>query len=349
MKILVIGLSGIGDLIMGTPMILALKKEYPGADISLLVFPGGHKEVLSKSEYIKEIYEYIDRKHAPTKKLPNILKSAINQILLILKLRKQRFDLSLSLINATSIKQAALARIIGAKRRIGFEQNLFTDPVKIDRSGIHDVEQNLRLLKPLGIKVKIRKPYFHLLDANRKNAKRFLNENKIKNEILIAIHPGGYWRCATRRWPLKNFAELGDKLIEKYKSKILVICGPGEEKGAEQMKEIMKNKEDLVIVKDKNLKDIAALIERCKIFVGNDSGVMHIASCFVPTIGIFGYTDYIAHAPYRNLVIRKDLECFKECPVNKGDFAYGEKCGLKCFSSIEVGEVIKGVDKLLKK
>ena len=130
MKILVIALAGIGDLIMATPTIKTIRNEYPEAEINLLTFPYGNKEVLEGSKYINKTHIFIDRTHTLTKEKPSVF-NFLKTIFLLFKLRIKKFDLSISVHPSSSKKLSFIAKIINAKRRIGFDSKAFGINLKI--------------------------------------------------------------------------------------------------------------------------------------------------------------------------------------------------------------------------
>lgn len=357
-KILIIALAGIGDLIMATPTIKAIKENYPKARIDLLTFPKGTKDVLEGSKYVDDIYLYYDRKNTLTREKPSIIKTIQNSLFLVLKLRAKRYDLSISVFPSASNNLGLLTKLIGAKKRIGFGSKYYTNPIEWDYKQ-HKVEQNLKLLEPLGIKVKNKEQFFYISRENKEFANKFLKEKIKFKGPLIGMHPGAWWKATLKNWPLENYIELAKKLIEKYDANILVVCGPSEEHIGEKIKNNIKEKNKIIILEKQNLKNTAAVIEKCNLFVSSDSGVMHIAEVMnVPVILIPGYTLFKFSGVYKTDNVKNILwekrKCYEKCPIMwefAEEFEGREDkipCNVECYRDITPQKVLKVVDKIIK-
>jgi len=333
-KIYIFGTSGIGNLIMLTPMIKSLRYGIPDAKIKVIVLPNGAKYVLEGSPLVDEVIVF-DGKG---------------------KLREIRHDWPDLTIAAThrGFMRAKEAFRTGAFWRLGFRYNhegkqnssfLYTHAVNYDEDK-HEVEQGLDLICPLGLP-EIRELYMHVEEDDRSFARKLLHENGIKDDILFGFytgldqdHPKG--RC----WPLDRFAELGDMLAADYGAKIVIVGGSTETIAANAIADIMKNK-PIVLTGKTTLRQAAAVIEKCQLFVSSDGGPMHIAAAMrTPVIGIFGPTDWVSHAPYgsRCLVVRSELEC-APCHKPHGE---GVKCqSLDCLKSISVDMLARAVSQIL--
>ena len=344
---------------MATPVVRALRENYPNAQIDLLTFPKGAKDVIEGGNEINNVYLYSNRNNTLTREKPSIIETIRNSFLLLLKLRFKRYNLSVSVFPSASNSLGFLAKLIGAKRRIGFNSKYYTDIIEGNFKD-HKVEQNLRLLKPLGIKVKNKKQYFNTTRDNEMFAEEFLKKNKAGKKLLVGMHPGSWWKASLKKWPLENYIKLSDKIIEKYNSKILVICGPSEEQIGKELKEKVKKSENVIISEKQNLKDAAAIIGKCSLFISSDSGMMHVAEAMkVPLIVIPGYTRFKFSGPYEkknieNLVWKK-TKCYEKCPVLYDfdeEFEGREDqipCNVACYNNIKPSEVFSVVEKILKK
>jgi len=346
MKILIIALAGIGDLVMATPAIKAIKDAHLKAKIDLLTLPYGNEEVLKGSKYVDNIHIFIDRTHTLTPKKPSVFKT-IQTPFLLTKLRFKRYDLSVSVHPSSSFKLAFIAKFINAKRRIGFDSKNYTDPVQLNKK-LHKVERSFKLLGPLGIKIKDKKQHFYIDRENKEFAENFLKD---KGSLFIGMHPGGYWKRQTKKWPLDRFAKLADRLNKDFGAKILVFEGPSDIGDWEQGDfEYMKTKP--IIVKA-NLKNVAAIIKKCSLFISNDTGVMHIAEAMdVPVIDILGWADFLSGPHYeenKKLIAYKDLLCHNDdCQMLKTGGKTKPTCNLECYKGISVEDVYNLAKGVLK-
>jgi len=314
MKILIIALSGIGNLIMAFPMIQMLKKNYPNAKIDFLVAPRGTKEILENQPFVNKIF---------------VLKShSIKDIFLndetknlITQLKLNNYDIAITIYPSQGIFSALLMKLINAKERIQHKYNFkvfkninwfLTYSPKIENK--HSVFINLDLIKNLNIKYNnndIQYSY-HLTEKEIEFANKFLKENDLIDKFIIGIHPGGKNDMTWKRWDIKNWQKLISLFKNNYKNKIkfLVFLGPDEI----EYEKYFKNFENVVVVKNIPLKNTISLISKCDYFISNDSGLSHCASLFnIPQSVIFGGTSYIHTAPFSsnvNIITPPNYEVF---------------------------------------
>jgi ADP-heptose:LPS heptosyltransferase len=285
MKILILLASGIGNSIMFSPTLSELKKNYPDSQIDIFAYKKAFAEPFSGSKIINKIYNY-------------------NGIKTILKLRKNNYDVSLTAFPSNRWQFNLFAFLVGAKKRlthsyhIGKIQTLsFLQNYKIlADEKILDVDQNLNLLKLLNLKLPSKKEVSFFIDKkNKEFAEKFIEKNKLKNKKLIGVHPGS-GPLEYKRVPTSKFAELIKKNSNKD-SVVLIFGSPDESKIKKDLQKKIKNKNYII---ETNLKDTAALIKQCNLFITNDTGLMHIASTSKKTkiIALFNGTSYSRTSPY---------------------------------------------------
>jgi heptosyltransferase-2 len=333
-RIYIFGTSGIGNLIMLTPMIRTLRAGIPDAKITVIVLPNGAKNVLEGSPLVDNVI-VMDNKQ-------------------IFKEMRQDFpDLTIAATHKGFMRAKEAFRT-GAFFRLGFRYDhkekkdtsfLFTQAVTHDETK-HEVEQGLELIRPLGFH-EIRELYMHVEDSDREFADKLLSESGIREgELLFGFYTGldpsnPKGRC----WNLDRFAELGDRIVAKYGCKIAVVGGTGETPTAEKLAELMKNK-PVILTGKTTLRQVAAIAEKCRMFISSDGGPMHIAAAMgAPVVGIFGPTDWVSHAPYgkKCLVVKSDYPC-SPCHKPHGE---GVKCDhLSCLDAISVDIVMETVERL---
>lgn len=306
-KILVISLQGVGDLVLLTPALSLLRKTFPNAYISMMILK--HlKDVIDGNPDVDEIITYDTKKD----------RSFARLVALVFRLRQARFDISICAY-PTGLRSALLGYVSGANTRVGQKLHalrrfpcLFNKQVNVNAVK-HAVEMNLDLVKAIGglPDALIPKLVFPLTSAHRESIREFEKKMGIADEdTVICIHPGASKWGKSRLWSPEKFAEVANKLSEEFRAKV-VILGTGTEKDAvEKINAAMTIKPVLFL--DMPLKIMAALVEKSDLFIGINSGPMHIAAAVgAPTIGLFGDTDPRIHRPYgeRCVVIRKGLEC----------------------------------------
>lgn len=287
MKILVIKLRYIGDTVLLTPAFRAIKAKHPDSFVSALV-NDWTAPLLRNNPYIDEVIPF----HRREAKGGGALSRVYFQLSFLLGLRKKRFDLVIDLTDSDRSAIAAFAT--GAPRRIGFNDegrwrgHLLTDIVRPD-GGLHIVDYHFGALRAAGIPPAGRELFLDIDPADLKAVDRFLAENGIgAGDFRLLIHPGARWKG--KCWPPARFAELAERLSAARKAQVILATGPDAEERAilDAMRKVM-TVPYVVFPPDEGLLRFAALCARCSLFVGNDSGPMHIAAAAgIPVVGLFG-------------------------------------------------------------
>jgi ADP-heptose:LPS heptosyltransferase len=157
----------------------------------------------------------------------------------------------------------------------------------------------------------------------------------------ILLHPGS--GSKKKVWPLERFLNLAKILQDRFDSKILIILGPAEGSEVEKVFEGL-DPHTFIQAKRLSLIQLASVMEGCKLFIGNDSGISHLASALgIPTIAIFGPTDPRVWSPRgeKVCVVRKEIPC---SPCTREKFS---RCtDVECLRGIETGDVIEGLERL---
>ncbi|MDP2940847.1 MAG: lipopolysaccharide heptosyltransferase II [Candidatus Omnitrophota bacterium] len=338
-RILIVRTDRIGDVLLSTPVIKALREAYPFAYIAMMVSPYA-KDIVEGNPYLDEVIIYDkDGKH---RSLRRSWKFACN-------LKKKKFDLALVLHPTNRVHLmvflAAIPRRIGYGRKLGF---LLTERLehKKQRGEKHELEYNLDLARHLGIQPQDKNLFMPLKEDAEKWAEEFLREQGIKaGDKLLAIHPGA--SCPSKIWLPERFAEAADKLSRKFGFKVFIIAGPKDIEKAKAVAEKMLTPA-VNLAGRTSVAQLASLLKRCRLFISNDSGPVHIASAVgVPVISIFG----------RN---QKGLSPLRWGPVGEKDKALHQEVGcieclahnclkeFACLKAITVDDVLKAADEMLK-
>jgi heptosyltransferase-2 len=312
MKILVLALSGIGDALMFTPALSLIRKELPGARIDALVMFKGEKEMYDRNPDLNDVFHFDFLKEGPFRSLRYILSL------------RHKYDTTINVYPSNRKEYNIISYLIGAEQRAAVKylrkdlQNLGDlNNIRITENDFtHNVQENIRLAgKLLDKDFKEESPLiFPLKTEDESFAVNFLSENNINDsDILIGFHPGSATlkNQEKRRWEPWKFAELGKRLIEKDHSKILIFGGSEET----NLKKEIKNKissENSFVIETSNLGESASLMSRCRVFVSNDSSLMHIASALkLKVVAILGPTNphYIHPWKTENNIVRLSLDC----------------------------------------
>ncbi len=303
-RVLLLALSGIGNLVMQLPTIEALKKAQPNWHITVWVAPRGTKAIAESQSFIDHVIEMPISVSPPARGGVRGGGSAVVQhIQNILALRKQKFDIGIVLSPGQLVKGAAYLKLAGIPIRVGNTYPYKNEPTSskflthgVDElSAMHDIEQNLRLLEPLGIHPEPVTYYsLQIPEENIQEAKSYKLSALPAGQAgisYVGIHAGCAKGFEFKRWPLERFAEVAKQILKKNPScTILLFGGPAETEQIKQLSEMIQSSQVQIV--SEQLLTTAALIQQCSLFISNDSGLMHIAAAVgVPTIGLFGPTD----------------------------------------------------------
>lgn len=298
-NILAIKLRYLGDVLLATPTLHTLKAAYPAARLTVLV-NRGTEDILRGNPHVDEIVP-LDRG------------SILQQIRFASEIRRRRFDTVVDLTDGD--RAAFLTWISGASVRIGFnaEQrwtgHCYTTVVRgEDRA--HRIERDLAALSPLGLEARDRIPRIWLTPEDDAGVETLVRELGIpRDRAWVVIQPAArYWFKA---WPPERFAELADRLSDRFGCQILV-GGSLQEATLTQAVVNHAKHQLLNIAGRSDVRTLAALLKRSALFVGNDTGVMHIASAVgTPVVGLFGPSNPVEWGPRggSSEVIYKGLDC----------------------------------------
>lgn len=279
-RILVVELWNIGDVVLLLPFLAQLRSVFPSASISLLARPHA-REILDGTGLVDE---YLDEA-APS---DNWL--SLNPLLggwkdlwkLRADLRSREFDVAFQC--RLHVREHVILAMSGAGRRVGYAfgegDTMLTDAIAVDDLHRHKVEDWMGLLAPFGGPVAVGNPGLHVPATEATSAREFLEANSIAaDSTVVGLHPGA--SVAEKRWPIERFAEIARKMTSRAGTRVMVFVDPagyGEALG----------KIPGVVVARPSLKGLVALIDKCDLFVCNDSGPMHIAGGLgVPVVAVF--------------------------------------------------------------
>jgi len=341
-KILIVQTGFIGDVVLSTPLVEALIKIYPGAELSILTTPAS-SEIFKEDLRIKEVIKF-DKRAAH---------SGIGGFYKILKeIKKRQFDIVFSLHKSS--RTSLLLAFSGIPLTYGFSQAslsfLYTKVAKRNKTE-HDVYRNLSILSVLDLD-------YHDFSFPLSISLSELTINKVKNKLkifeekkIVAIAPGSVW--LTKTWTKEGFSELCEKLIlSDYR--IVLIGGPSD---LDLSKEIVKTFDSENKYEDKYLNlvgrlsilESVALIKNSYVVVANDSAPLHFASSmqtpvvaiFCATIPEFGFGPWMT--PNKILEV-KNLSC-RPCGRHGGN-----SCPTgthACRLGISATQVLKAVSELV--
>lgn len=336
-NILVIKFSSLGDVILSTAAIKAIREKFARPNYKLTFLVGeSSKEVLLRCPYIDELL-VCDFK--------NKNKGFFAFFGLARTLRKQNFDMVIDLQN--NRRSHILSSLSFSLNRYGYDNGklgfLLNHRIKDDLPAMNPLTHQFRILKMLGIELK--EPLLSLwpTEEDEKYIRELLSDQWLSAaQAIVGINISASPRWLTKNWPLAHIARLCEELSSKQMR--IVLTGTHRDLAlAERLSGMLKNIKPINACGKTTVNQLASLIKRCSVYISPDSASLHIASSMqVPFIALFGPTDYRRHLfPNKKyLVLNKDLDC-SPC--------YKSKCkSARCMELIKPQEVLEAIDKLLK-
>ena len=342
-EILVVRLTSLGDVMMSLPAVKALKEGSPGTKVSWLV-EGSVAELLSRQNFVDHVIRFPRDLIVGSLKGGSGLKAFSHLGAFLKKLRARRYD---AIVDFHGIlKSALLDYAARAEKRIGFGRTFakegswlaYDERVDGADTHLHKVERNMLLARHLGVNGAIPQVELVAPPAAEAYVNDLLTEHNIRPPI-IALFPFCSKGSAFKRWDLANYAELLKRMKESIPATTLILWGPGEEEEARQLCDMAGA--GVVLPANLGVAQLCALLKRADMYVGGDTGVMHLAAFSgVPVVAIFGPTDPKVNAPFGPMhkIVRRDLPCSpcrdKNCK---------ERTCLSSITPEEVFEEVKGM------
>ncbi len=309
-RILVITLSNIGDIILTTPVIATLKREFPGARLDVVVGPQG-KEIFETDPNVFKLMLY--DKHS----------SLVQKRRLQLRLKKLRYDL------VVDLKNTVLPLLIGPKYRTATAQH-------IPQSVIHSMDKHLYRLTSLGIEAPERRSYVYIPADDEARVAKLLATSGAADPIVV-VNPGA--KSHLKRWTPEGFAAVCDRLAGECKASVVIVGRAEDEETVAAVIGRMKTK-PYNFVNKTNIRQLAALLKRARLLITNDSAPLHLA-CAVgaKVLALFGPTDPRKYGPTGEFdaVVNRKLFC---SPCEVASCKHNYEC-MKLISADEVFDTAK--------
>ncbi len=323
-KLLMVRLDRIGDVILSTPAIRAVRGTFPRAEIHMLV-----------SEYTRDLV--IEN--------PNIDRVVIYKKD---KLDKE-YDLAIAL--HPGFRQNHLTFMSRAKFRVGYTGwgggFFLTHALEDDRATRmrHEVESALEVVGAVGCVTNDKRLEVSVTEEGERCAEDFFNENNLtSDDLIVAIHPGA--RQKYIRWRKEGFAEVSNRLIKEENARVILIGDKEEEELVGEILSLIAGRPLFAV--GLKLTRLVSLIKRCSLFIGNSTGPMHIAAALgVPVVAIFGpihpLDSHKEWGPWGegHIVVSRDLNCHGCHPTDCKTF--------DCMRLITANQVFEAAKKLVGK
>ncbi len=327
-KVLVVRLRSIGDTVLSTPSLIALRRFLPDAQIDILL-----------EDWVAPVLENFDA----VDNVLSVSKDLQKRFQLARKIRKTKYDVAFNLHGGTTA--GFFVRASGAKYRVGYAdyQYNFLYNRKLSsasdfwqREFTHSAEQQLALLGFVGVPVED-KPKTRLNVSEKALSSIESKIPHLKSQIAL-FHPSAAFN--TKQWATENFTRVAEFLSKKG-FQIVAVAAKKESEVLENLKKL--SKVPILTFDDLTLPEITALASIAKIFVGNDSGIAHIASAVkTPSVVIFGSSNRNHWRPWTDAPHEIVYEEFA-CQPCAGRFCK-EFDEPKCILSVKVGSVLKAIE-----
>ncbi len=330
-RILVFTTNWLGDALFVSPLISALKYNFPQSRLSVLLLERV-KAIFHNHPQIDNILIYNNRINL------------ISLLTTIIRLQRERFDAAF--IIKPSLTRTLILRLAGIKEIIGFDNRksgwLLTVRIAPPHKDLHRIDYFLTILENMHLKIEKRKYEFFPSSEDKAYIDRLFLQRNINRDLpLLIINPGANW--IPKRWPVDSFAEL----IKNIKMRLalnIIITGSEKDRGLSE--QIIRKSGECVFnfAGQTSLGQLGALMREADVVLSADSGPMHIAAAVgTKVVALFGPTSASITGPYplsNHIVIQKDVGCRLPC--------YESSCqDYRCMKAISVEEVADRLATLL--
>ena len=355
---LVINTFGIGDVLFSTPLLRNLHNNFPEAKIYYLCNKKA-APLLRAHPLIEKVFVY-ERDDFVMEQKKSFVSGLKKYWQFISQIRKEPIACAIAL--SLNPPCGFFALLAGIKKRYGLDfknrSRFLNRKVKIDGFvDKHVVDYYLDTLNLMGILPQRCNLEVYTDPASRLWAKVIFKKDHILDEdLIIGIAPCGGAAFGKdnylRRWPPERFAQLIDRMVDGFKAKVFIFAGPDEKKDVAGIISLLRNKTDVFEFCDSSLEQTVALVERCQLFISNDTGILRFADALNKKIvALYGPINEKVYGPYflndnRVVVLKKDLAC-RPC-YNKFRIAPCRH-DRKCLTGITVNDVLAAAGELIFK
>jgi len=329
-SILVIHQGALGDFILALPALETIRKAFPHARSVIMGYPR-ILELARERFYAEDIFSVDQRGMASFFIRGGTLDLPLSQFF-------ETFDL------IVVFGKDGEGTFIGNLRRVCQGRILHIHSFPSWDEKVHLTDHLLRQCDQYGLPASESTPKLHLKNSDREWARDFWKSKGVPAEErskVIILHPGS--GSKKKAWPLERFLDLARSLRDPIGSKMLIVLGPAE--GPDVRKAFEGVGPDApVLAKGLTLLQLASVMEGCRCFIGNDSGISHMAAALgLPTVAIFGPTDQRVWSPRgeKTVAVCRGIHC-SPCPQER----FFQCKDSKCLRAVEVDEVLKGLEKI---
>ena len=313
--------DGLGDLLLALPALRHFKESFGACRITLLT----RREWVGIAQlcpYVDEVIGWDKEKYA---------KSISYRLSFLGELRNRVYAVAIHSTYSREPLTDELVCCCMAAQKIGFDGNLnnisakqkarndpyYTRLIKSLASGSLEIDRNRDFAEQITnkqIAPEDFQPQVWLAEPDRTAAGKFLIDAGLKpgSDLIVALFPGASW--AGRLWPMESYAQLADRILQKYEAKI-IVCGAATDLQEIGEARFHTSRRIVNLVGMTTLRNLAAIFETCDLFIGNETGPLHLAvSTGIPTLGIIGGGHFGRFYPYGDLskhrMVHKQMDCY---------------------------------------
>jgi heptosyltransferase II len=335
-RILVLQLQQVGDSVIFTPALGAIHRRFPDAILDVLANPVSC-QLYEKFPYVRKVWVDPGAVSGSGRVLPPVA--------LLRRLRAERYDLTIACVAQHSLKYGLVSWLTGAPARFGFDvegRGVFYTHALECPADLSYLLCNLQLARALGADVDDAREELHFDAADASHADRLLKEAGVNpSHPLVIVHPASNWQSKT--WFEDRWAALADALASEGAQ--IVFVGTAKESAYVESVRAVMRAPSASLAGRTSLTQLTALLDRCHLFVGTDSGPRHLAGALGrPQVTVMSSQDY-AHrwtlARPNEVVLRTDPEC-SPCLQSQ--------CGhRRCMQLIETFQAVEASRELLRR
>lgn len=333
-RVLVVKLRSIGDTVLSTPSLIALRRSAPNAEIDILL-----------EEWVAPVLEGFDA----VDHIITVGKNTVDRLKTAIDLRRRKYDVAINLHGGTTATMLVWAS--GARHRVGYsyyQYSFLYDHLLTSASDFwhqdktHSAEQQLALVGFLGVPVDDRpKTRLAVTDAAAEKVRAVCSADWFDEGSFALLHPASLF--FTKQWPTENFARTAEFLAAKGMHTVAV----GSKNESRVLEDLKKQSNVPITTFDGfSLPEITALASKARVFIGNDSGIAHIAAAVkTPSVVVFGSSNRDHWRPWTdapNEIVFEELPC-QPCPGYECK-EFGEP---KCILSVPSEAVFAAIENVL--
>ena len=330
----------LGDMLTAVPTFRAIRTRFPDAEITLIGLPWAE-------DFTRRFSEYFDRFSAfpGWPGIAEVPYCARRTDRFLRESRSRHVDLAVQL-HGSGLASNSFVNALGADVTAGhFPRGQCQDVdlgLPYPDCG-HEIHRNLAIARLLGATECGADLEFPLFPSERARAAALLNDLRIAGRPIIGIHPGA--SAPARRWLPERFAMLADLLMDECGARVALLGGPGDQQLVEEVARQLR-RPVLNLAGHTKLGELAAVIEKVDLFIGNDSGPAHLAAAVgTPSVAIFGPVDPERWRPLhheRHIAVRRPVACspcgLSVCPIDH-----------RCMRDMSVHHVLPAAIRMLEK